>query len=51
MACETWDPYNELGVLPNATTEDIKAAFREKARHSHPDKVLIASGIDLQMIP
>lgn len=39
MACETWDPYSELGVLPSATVEDIKAAFREKARQSHPDKV------------
>ena len=48
MACETWDPYSELGVLPSATAEDIKAAFREKARHSHPDKVLITSGIDLE---
>lgn len=30
--------YQVLGVLPNATSEQIKAAYREHAKHFHPDK-------------
>ncbi len=31
------DPYEVLGVAPNATEEQIKAAYRELARRYHPD--------------
>ena len=31
------DPYSVLGVDKNATEEEIKAAYREKARRYHPD--------------
>lgn len=36
---EGWDPYAELGVDVNASVGEVKAAFREKARQCHPDKV------------
>jgi hypothetical protein len=32
------DPYKVVGVLHTATTEEIKRAFRDKARLLHPDK-------------
>ena len=31
------DPYKVLGVSPNATDEQVKAAYRELARKYHPD--------------
>lgn len=31
------DPYELLGLEPGATTEQVRAAFREKVRQSHPD--------------
>lgn len=31
------DPYAVLGVSPNATDAEVKAAYREKARKYHPD--------------
>mgnify|MGYP000103900707 CR=1 FL=1 len=31
------DPYQVLGVSPNATDEQIKSAYRELARKYHPD--------------
>jgi curved DNA-binding protein CbpA len=34
-----WDPYEELGVVASASVEEIKAAFRERAKQCHPDKV------------
>lgn len=36
MAIE-FDPYAILGLTPDATTEDIKAAYRRAARRLHPD--------------
>lgn len=33
------DHYKTLGVEPNATLQEIKTAYRQLARNSHPDKV------------
>jgi DnaJ-class molecular chaperone len=31
------DPYDELGIRPDATPEEIRAAFRRAVRQRHPD--------------
>ena len=31
------DPYKVLGIQPNATDDEVKAAYREMARKYHPD--------------
>ena len=33
------DPYTVLGIEPGASTEEIKAAYRQLAAQYHPDKV------------
>lgn len=32
------DPYKVLGISPNSTDDEVKAAYRELARKYHPDK-------------
>lgn len=34
------DPYKVLGISPNATDDEVKAAYRELARKYHPDNYL-----------
>ena len=31
------DPFAVLGLAPTATPDEVKAAYRAKARHMHPD--------------
>jgi hypothetical protein len=46
-----WDPYEELGVDQSASLEEIKWAFRSKARESHPDKVCVFLPLSLTLSP
>lgn len=32
------DPFKILGVNPDATEEEVKKAYREKAKKAHPDR-------------
>lgn len=34
---DKFDPYNELGVSPTAGTSEIKQAYKQRARETHPD--------------
>ena len=43
------DPWKVLGVATNATTEEIKAAFREQMKLYHPDKVA-SLGIEIKNV-
>lgn len=38
MSEQKEDPYKILGLTPNATDDEIKAAYRKKAIETHPDK-------------
>jgi curved DNA-binding protein CbpA len=37
----TFDPYEILNIPRNATMEEVKKAYRAKAREYHPDKVRV----------
>jgi curved DNA-binding protein CbpA len=37
MASPDFDPYTLLGVVPNATPDEIRAAYRRQAAACHPD--------------
>ncbi|MEZ4846196.1 MAG: DnaJ domain-containing protein [Bdellovibrionota bacterium] len=43
------DPYDVLGVSPEASDEEVKAAYREQSRKNHPDLVSHMS-IDFQKL-
>jgi curved DNA-binding protein CbpA len=39
-ACSTSDPFATLGISRTATSEEVKAAFRERAKEVHPDAAM-----------
>ncbi len=43
------DPYEILGVEPNASDEEIKATYRRLTRENHPDR-LVAQGMPEEMV-
>jgi len=49
MAGEQGDPYQQLGLSPEADTESLKAAYRRLVRDNHPDK-LMAEGLPPEFI-
>jgi curved DNA-binding protein CbpA len=40
------NPYEEMGLSPGASSEDIKKAYRQLSRKLHPDKMVKASDAD-----
>jgi len=38
MKKPSYNPFDVLGVAPNASEEDVKRAYRDKAKLLHPDK-------------
>jgi len=45
----TPDPYDVLGVDPDASLDDIRAAWRQKVRDTHPDR-MIARGVPQEAV-
>ena len=43
------DPYATLGVSRDASDEDLRTAYREKAKHLHPD-VLRSQGLSDELM-
>ncbi|MEE9387938.1 MAG: molecular chaperone DjiA [Paracoccaceae bacterium] len=43
------DPYQVLGLKPDASQEDARAAWRNMVRDNHPDK-MIARGVPKEMV-
>jgi DnaJ like chaperone protein len=43
------DPFEVLGLKPDATSAEIKARYRKLARELHPDKQ-IAAGVPAEMV-
>lgn len=44
------DPYRLLGIEPEATAEEVRAAFRRKVRQNHPDTAADEGEGDVQDI-
>lgn len=43
------DAYNELGVKPDASWEEIQKAYKDKVAKSHPDKVAhLSEGLQMK---
>ena len=38
ISCAPRGPFEALGILPNASVNDIEAAYRARANEAHPDK-------------
>jgi DnaJ like chaperone protein len=43
------DPYDVLGIAPNASIEDARAAWRAAVKDSHPD-VMVARGVPAEAV-
>ncbi len=43
------DPYDVLGVEPDATLDEIRAAWRQKVRDTHPDRMM-ARGVPIEAV-
>ena len=43
------DPYQVLGLAPDASMQQARAAWRQMVRDSHPDR-MIARGVPAEMV-